>query len=196
MTSSNGNIFCITGPLWGESTASVDYPKKWHWCAALMFSLIFVWTSDWANNPDAGDLRHHLADNDITVMLPLKFANLLAKVIKIETNQCVLYSFTLDNIIRIMLIFIALLWLGTCQFYWYFLANCARKYNLNIKAKQNHVHISWHATYCIFILWLHTRGRVTHICISKIGQQHYLNQCWFIVNWNHRDKVSENLINI
>ena len=49
-------------------------------------------------------------------------------------------------------------------------------------------------------------GRVTHICISKLGQHcvrwclvagpapsHYLNQCWNIVNWTLRNKLQWNL---
>ena len=65
MMSSNGNIFCVTGPLWGESTG--------HWCLVMQsfdVSLICFSTNGWANNRDAGDLRHHRAHNDITVMEP------------------------------------------------------------------------------------------------------------------------------
>ena len=38
MTSSNGNIFCVTGPLCGKSP--VNSPHKGQWCEALVFSLI------------------------------------------------------------------------------------------------------------------------------------------------------------
>ena len=51
MTSSNGNIFRVTGPLWVESIG-----HRWilpQWRGALMFSLISAWTNDWANNRDA-----------------------------------------------------------------------------------------------------------------------------------------------
>ena len=57
MTSSNGNIFRVTGPLWGESTGD-------QWRGVLMFSLICTWTNGWANNQDAGDLRRHRAHYD------------------------------------------------------------------------------------------------------------------------------------
>ena len=50
MTSSNGNIFRITGLLCGEFTGHKD-----HWRRALMFSLICAWTNSWANNGKAGD---------------------------------------------------------------------------------------------------------------------------------------------
>ena len=33
-----------------------------------MFSLMYAWTNDWANSPDASDLRHHVAHCDVTVM--------------------------------------------------------------------------------------------------------------------------------
>ena len=35
---------------------------------ALMFTLICVWTADWVNNRDAGDLRRHRAHDDVIVM--------------------------------------------------------------------------------------------------------------------------------
>ena len=41
MTSSNGNIFCVTGPLWGESTGHRRIPltkaKDEFWC--------FLWSA-------------------------------------------------------------------------------------------------------------------------------------------------------
>ena len=43
-------------------------PHKDQWRGALMFSLIYAWTDDWANNRDAGDLRRHRAHYDVTVM--------------------------------------------------------------------------------------------------------------------------------
>ena len=46
----------------------VDPPHKGQWRGALMFSLICVWTNGWANNRDAGDLRHHRAHYDATVI--------------------------------------------------------------------------------------------------------------------------------
>ena len=66
MTASNGNIFRVTGPLWGESTG---HPHKSQWSGALMFSLIYAWTSSWANSQDAGDLRRHRAHYDIIVII-------------------------------------------------------------------------------------------------------------------------------
>ena len=58
ITSSNGNIFRVTGPLWGE----------FKWRRALMFSLICTWTNGWVHIRDAGELRRHHAHYDVTVM--------------------------------------------------------------------------------------------------------------------------------
>ena len=62
MTSSNGNIFCVTGHLCGEFTghrSPVNSPHKGQWRGALMFSLICVWVNGWVNNCEAGDLRRN-----------------------------------------------------------------------------------------------------------------------------------------
>ena len=42
---------------------------KGQWRGALMFSLICGWTSSWANNGDAGDLRRHRTHCDVIVMI-------------------------------------------------------------------------------------------------------------------------------
>ena len=69
MTSSNGNIFRVTGPLWGESTSHPWIPLIKASDAELWCFLICAWTNGWANNRDAGDLRHHGAHYDVIVML-------------------------------------------------------------------------------------------------------------------------------
>ena len=63
MTSSNGNIFLVTGHLYGEFT-----PHKGQWRGALMFSLICVWINSWGNNCQAGDLRCYHAHYDVIAM--------------------------------------------------------------------------------------------------------------------------------
>ena len=69
MTSSNGNIFRVTGHLCGKFTG-----PRWisrtngQWRGALMFSLIYVWINDWANNREAGDLRRQHGHYDVIVM--------------------------------------------------------------------------------------------------------------------------------
>ena len=66
MTSSNGNIFRVSGHLCGEFTG--EFPHKGQWRGALMFSLICVWINGWVNNREAGHLRRHCAHCDIIVM--------------------------------------------------------------------------------------------------------------------------------
>ena len=93
MTSSNGNIFRVTGPLCvcvcvggvgggggggggggvgggggGVHRSPVDFPHKGQWRGALMFSLTCAWDNEWANNRNAGDLKRQCACYDVTVM--------------------------------------------------------------------------------------------------------------------------------
>ena len=76
MTSSNGNIFRVTGPLCGEFTGPVNSPHKGQWRGALMFSLIFAWINDWVNNREASDLRCHRSHYDVNVMFGLTSSHL------------------------------------------------------------------------------------------------------------------------
>ena len=55
MTSSNGNIFRVTGPLCWEFTG----PRG---------ALIYAWINDWVNNREAGDLRRHRAHYEVIEM--------------------------------------------------------------------------------------------------------------------------------
>ena len=66
MTSSNGNIFRVTGHFAGNSP--VNSPHKGQWRGALMFSLICIWINDWVNNREASDLRRYRAHYDVIVM--------------------------------------------------------------------------------------------------------------------------------
>ena len=68
MTSSNGNIFRVTGHLCGEFTGQRWIPRS-KASGALMFSLICVWINDWVNNREAGDLRRYRAHYDVIVMI-------------------------------------------------------------------------------------------------------------------------------
>ena len=69
MTSSNGNIFRVTGPLCGEFTGHLWIPLTTAsdselWC----FFLICAWINGWVNNLEAGDLRRNLAHYEVIVM--------------------------------------------------------------------------------------------------------------------------------
>ena len=56
MTSSNGNIFRVTGHLCGEFTGHRLIPRqKGQRRRALIFSLICTWINGWVNNGEAGD---------------------------------------------------------------------------------------------------------------------------------------------
>ena len=69
MTSSNGNIFRVTGHLCGEFVGPMWIPPhKGQWRGAWMFSLICVWINGWVNNREAGDLRRYRAHYDVIVM--------------------------------------------------------------------------------------------------------------------------------
>ena len=46
----------------------VNFQHKGQWRGALMFSLIYVWINDWANNREAGDLRRQHGHYDVIVM--------------------------------------------------------------------------------------------------------------------------------
>ena len=54
--------------VWGVHRTPVNSPYKGQWRGALMFSWNCAWTNFWANNWDAGDLRHHRAYYDVIVM--------------------------------------------------------------------------------------------------------------------------------
>ena len=69
MTSSNGNIFRVTGPLCGENNGRrwIPHTKAGDaelWC----FFFIFAWINGWVNKREAGDLRRHCAHYDVIVM--------------------------------------------------------------------------------------------------------------------------------
>ena len=71
MTSSNGNIFRVSVPLWGESTGHRWFPLTKASDAEHWWGFILAWTNRtnaWANNRDAGDLKRHCAHYDVTVM--------------------------------------------------------------------------------------------------------------------------------
>ena len=71
MTSSNGNIFRLTGHLCGDRS-SVNSPYKDKWRGALIF-FICTRINGYVNNRKAGDLRRALTHYDVTVMHILYF---------------------------------------------------------------------------------------------------------------------------
>ena len=70
MTSSNGNIFRVTGHLCGEFTGPRWIPRTKASDAVLWcFSLICARINDWVNNGEAGDLRCYRVHCDVIVMV-------------------------------------------------------------------------------------------------------------------------------
>ena len=70
MTSSSGNIFRVTGPLYREFTGHRWIPPTKAsdvelWC----FLWSAPWINGWVNNREAGDLRRHRAHYDVIVVI-------------------------------------------------------------------------------------------------------------------------------
>ena len=57
-----------------NSPVTGEFPRKGLWRGALMFSLICAWTSSWANNGDACDLRRHRGHYDLTILFRMYFS--------------------------------------------------------------------------------------------------------------------------
>ena len=76
MTSSNGNLVRVTGPLRGEFTGNRWIPLTKAsdvelWC----FLWSGPWINGWVNNREAGDLRRNHAHYDVTVMIERIYFN-------------------------------------------------------------------------------------------------------------------------
>ena len=76
MTSSNGNIFCVTGTLGGggggggDSSVTGEFPAQGSVTRSFdAFSLICTWINGWVNNREAGDLRRHFSLFDFINLL-------------------------------------------------------------------------------------------------------------------------------
>ena len=69
MTSSNGTISRVTGPLCGEFTGPGEFPTQ------RPVPLICIWINGWVNNREAGDLRRYRGHYDVNVMFILEKHN-------------------------------------------------------------------------------------------------------------------------
>ena len=74
MTSSNGNIFRVSGPLCGEFNGHQWSPIKKAsdvelWC----FRLSEPWINNWVNNREVGYLRRHCAHYDVIAMFLVEY---------------------------------------------------------------------------------------------------------------------------
>ena len=97
MTSSNGNVFRVTGPLWGESTGPGGFPSQRPVTRSFDVFLDLRLNNGWAYTQDAGDLRCHRSHYDVNVMhsqqvwIPFKVETISAKICartKPESVQC------------------------------------------------------------------------------------------------------------
>ena len=69
MTSSNGNIFRVTGPLCGEFTDPGEFPAQRPVTRSSdVFFDVRMKKNDWVNNHEAGDLRRHHGHCEVNVM--------------------------------------------------------------------------------------------------------------------------------
>ena len=67
MTSSNGNIFRVIGPLCGEFTGPGEFPAQRP--VTRSFDVFFdLRLNDWVNYREAGDLRRHRGHYDVNLM--------------------------------------------------------------------------------------------------------------------------------
>ena len=55
--------------VWGIHRSPANSPHIGQWHGALVFSLICAWRYGWVNNREAGDLRCHRTQFDVTVMI-------------------------------------------------------------------------------------------------------------------------------
>ena len=68
MTSSNVNIFCVTGHLCGEFTGPGEFPAQRPVTQSFDVFFDLRLNNDWVNNGEAGDLRRYRAHYDVIVM--------------------------------------------------------------------------------------------------------------------------------
>ena len=70
MTTSNGNIFLVTGPLCRKFTGHLWIPRTKVSGVGLWYFLWSApWINGWVNNHEAGDLKRYHAHYDVIVMV-------------------------------------------------------------------------------------------------------------------------------
>ena len=112
MTSSNGYVFRVIGPLRGIHRSPVNSPHKGQWRGALMLSLICAWINDWVNNREAGDLRRHCAHYDVMDVVTFQIGNTLeSKLIRHWSHRKVSNQFLIGGDPRLFAI-----WYARCYY--------------------------------------------------------------------------------
>ena len=94
MTSPNGSIFRVTGPLCGEITSHRWIPHKGQWRRALMFSLICVWINGWVNNRHMTSLGHN-------ELIPIMPSNVLQQLEYASSSKLSIYSISYPRYVTI-----------------------------------------------------------------------------------------------
>ena len=161
MTSSNGNIFRVTGPLCGEFTGHRWIPRTKAsdaelWC----FLWSAPWINGWANNREAGDLRRQCVHYDVIVMFQWE-----------SKYQCMWIYGQCVNLATLDLQ--QLRWIGCPTLHWHS--------NTGVKWTPWSTH--W-ATHCLhFTLLLSNWGFVMPYGDLDLGQ-HWLSQ--WLVAWQHQ----------
>ena len=138
ITSSNWNVFHVTGHLCGEFTGQRwIFPHKGQWRGALMFSFICAWINGWVNNGESGDLRRHRDHYDVTVMVSGRRHDRRRAHCEIQTSNYHLEWYNLES-------------------------------NVTMRRKSNYTHTQWipqmwflFVLYCVFFI-LGT-GQFVHI---------------------------------
>ena len=74
MTSSNGNIFRVTGPLCGEFTGPGEFPTQRPVTRSFDVFFDLRLNKRLINNREAGDLRRHRSHYDVNVMYTCQFS--------------------------------------------------------------------------------------------------------------------------
>ena len=71
---------------------AVNSPHKGQWHGSLIFSLICAWTNGWVDNRNAGDLRRHHANWDVTVMRQIDVSHdMVALMFRWYSSICLIY---------------------------------------------------------------------------------------------------------
>ena len=108
MTSSNENIFRVTGHLCGEFTGPRWIPYTKASDAELWCFLWYARINGWVNNREAGDLRRYPAHCDVTVMLKfiscqfgrVIFSKIVLAIIKQSVIQKIFWQLYENNSFR------------------------------------------------------------------------------------------------
>ena len=87
MTPSNGNIFRITGPFWGEF-AGHRWIRLTKLSDAELWCFFELHLNGRVYNREAGDLRRHRSHSDVTVMIKCKHeCTIVCTVLHFESNS-------------------------------------------------------------------------------------------------------------